>query len=149
LFGAAETLRESIGSPVPPADRSGYDADQAALRANLDTPSLEAAWAAGRTAPLDQVIVEAQASAGPARPDSAPGARLTTRRLPGLTRREHEVVVLIARGYSNGQIGARLNVTRRTVETHVTAILSKLGVTSRAQVVVWAVDHGLRPLLAD
>jgi DNA-binding CsgD family transcriptional regulator len=56
-----------------------------------------------------------------------------------LTERELEVVSLIAQGKSNREIADALVVTKRTVETHMSNILGKLGFTSRAQIVVWAV----------
>ena len=61
----------------------------------------------------------------------------------GLTEREREVVTLIAQGKSNREIAATLVVTKRTVETHMSNILYKLNLTSRAQIVVWAVERGL------
>jgi non-specific serine/threonine protein kinase len=81
-------------------------------------------------------------AAGESRPD------VTDRRL-ALTRREREVAALIARGWSNPEIGAELVVTRRTVEAHISAILGKLGLSSRAQVAVWADRNGLGPAEAD
>lgn len=51
-----------------------------------------------------------------------------------LTPREHQVAELIARGYTNPQIAAELTITRATAKTHVSNILSKLGVSSRADV---------------
>jgi two-component system nitrate/nitrite response regulator NarL len=53
------------------------------------------------------------------------------------------VVTLIARGMTNRAIGEALFVTERTVETHVRNIRSALNMTSRAQLAVWAVEHGL------
>ncbi len=61
----------------------------------------------------------------------------------GLTAREREVAVLIARGCSNREIAETLVVSERTVEYHVSNILAKLGSASRGQVAVWAVAHGL------
>lgn len=61
----------------------------------------------------------------------------------GLTEREREVAVLIAKGKSNREIADQLVVSYRTVETHVGAILSKLAFSSRAQIAVWVVEIGL------
>jgi DNA-binding NarL/FixJ family response regulator len=61
----------------------------------------------------------------------------------GLTEREREVAALIARGKSNGEIAGELIVSKRTVEKHNANILAKLGLTSRAQIMRWALDHGL------
>jgi DNA-binding NarL/FixJ family response regulator len=55
---------------------------------------------------------------------------------PPLTKREREVAGLIAQGLTNRQIGARLFIAERTVDTHVGRILAKLGCSSRAQVAV-------------
>ena len=61
----------------------------------------------------------------------------------GLTSREREVALLIARGESNQAIADELVVTKRTVETHIGNILFKLGVRSRTQIAVWTVESGL------
>jgi DNA-binding NarL/FixJ family response regulator len=61
----------------------------------------------------------------------------------GLTTREREVATLIAQGKANREIADLLVVGNRTVEAHVSGILSKLGFTSRAQIAVWAHEKGL------
>ena len=60
-----------------------------------------------------------------------------------LSRRESEVAALVARGLTNRQIAADLVISERTADGHVASILSKLGVSNRAQVAVWAARHGL------
>lgn len=76
--------------------------------------------------------------------ERAPSARrIATERYSGLTAREREVAVEIARGKSNRAIAETLYLSERTVAAHVRNILSKLGLTSRAQVAVWAVAHDL------
>ena len=61
-----------------------------------------------------------------------------------LTVRELDVLAQIASGATNRQIGRRLGVSERTARTHVSSILAKLGLTSRTQAALWALQHGLR-----
>ncbi len=60
----------------------------------------------------------------------------------GLTERERTVASLIAQGHINREIAASLVVSERTVEAHVSNILSKLGFTSRRQIAAWAIEKG-------
>jgi DNA-binding CsgD family transcriptional regulator len=67
------------------------------------------------------------------------GSRTSTRRNPlGLTRREAEILALLSEGLRNAAIAKRLFVSTKTVDHHVSAILTKLGVPSRAEAVAMA-----------
>ena len=61
----------------------------------------------------------------------------------GLSRRECEVLALVADGLSNREIGETLFLSDRTVARHLTNIFHKIGVTSRTQAARYAIDHGL------
>ena len=61
----------------------------------------------------------------------------------GLTPREHEVLALMVEGLSNPQIAERLVVSRSTAKAHVSNILSKLGVSNRAEAIALALQHNL------
>ena len=65
------------------------------------------------------------------------------RPFPELTAREHEVLELIARGNSNGEIAAALTVSLKTVRNHVSNVFTKLRVTTRAQAIVKAREGGM------
>ena len=83
--------------------------------------------------------------------DRAISQRLIRRRRRGpdavnpLTRRETDVLELLAQGRSNKQIAAELQLGLRTVESHVSNLLGKLGVTSRTEAVTYALNHRLVP----
>jgi DNA-binding NarL/FixJ family response regulator len=60
-----------------------------------------------------------------------------------LTGRERDVLVLVAQGRSNRDIARALSIGERTVQTHLSHVLTKLGLESRTQAALWAVREGL------
>lgn len=79
----------------------------------------------------------------PMLPDPPPGPDLTA--IEVLSPRERQVYLHLARGLSNSEIGRRTHLTENTIRTHVSAILRKLTLTGRAQVVDHAHRNGLTP----
>jgi non-specific serine/threonine protein kinase len=142
LFGAAETARQVIGAPLPTGIRMDFDRDLGMTRGQLDTSTFEEAWAAGRSMTLEQAIEYARATTVVQEPLRTP-RQAAKERYGGLTAREREIAVLVAQGKSNHAIGAELVISDRTVENHVANIMSKLGLDSRTQIAVWAVEKGL------
>jgi DNA-binding NarL/FixJ family response regulator len=63
--------------------------------------------------------------------------------IPSLTARERDVLACVAQGLSNRAIAERLGITERTARTHVSNILAKVGLSSRTQAALLAVQHGL------
>lgn len=62
----------------------------------------------------------------------------------GLTDREAEIMALITQGYSNDEIARHVYLGVNTVKTHIRKAYRKIGVTRRAEAVVWGIDHGFR-----
>jgi DNA-binding NarL/FixJ family response regulator len=63
--------------------------------------------------------------------------------LDGVTEREREVLILVAKGMSNTEVGQHLHLTMATVKTHIGRLLSKLQARDRAQLVIVAYETGL------
>jgi non-specific serine/threonine protein kinase len=118
--------------------RGEYNHYLTLARAGLTEDAFQAEQAAGGELSLEQAIAYARGLplTAPARPDSGETAN-------PLTGREREVATLIALGRSNSEIASELVVSKRTVEKHIANILAKLDLTSRAQLVRWAIGHGL------
>jgi DNA-binding CsgD family transcriptional regulator len=132
LLGAASRLRDhDFGAAGEMALVKSHRALGEPLHASL--------LAEGRSLPLAEAAALARAAV--AEPHFGPAHEPTA--LARLSRREREVVQLLARGSSNRQVADALVIAERTAEMHVSNVLSKLGLTSRAQVAVWAVAHGV------
>jgi non-specific serine/threonine protein kinase len=147
LVGAAEHLRRTIGAATLDVERQRLEEWLTGARRQLGDQRFASAHSAGREMTLEQACaealrpaVEAHGSAGEAR-GVLPGSRPPD----ALSRREQEVATLIAEGRTNHEIAQTLVVTDRTAEHHVENILGKLGLSSRTQIGVWVVEHGLRP----
>jgi predicted ATPase/class 3 adenylate cyclase/DNA-binding CsgD family transcriptional regulator len=146
LWGTAETLRESMGTPLPPVYRAAYDRSVAAVRTQLGEKTFAAAWAEGRMMTPEQALgaqgkaVEPRAM--PARPESAPPMK-SPATPAGLTTREVEVLRLLATGLTDAQIAEYLVLSLHTVHAHLRTIYSKLGVTSRSAATRYAFENQL------
>ena len=143
LFGAAEALAETIGYARRRPEQERHDRDAAIARAALGDDSFEAAWATGKALPTDQAVSEARAVltllAAPAPPDtSLSSTAASATGMTALTPREQEVLALMCAHLQDREIAERLFLSPRTVESHVSRILSKLGVSSRREAVAMA-----------
>ena len=140
LFGAAEALREAIGYRFERPEQARYERGVAVARTAAGGTALAAAWAAGRALPLEAALVEATAFLdAPAAPPALAAAVASH----GLTPRELEILHLVAEGYSDKEVAARLFISHRTAMRHMTNILAKLEVGSRTAAVAAAHRHGL------
>lgn len=103
-------------------------------------PAVAAAEDEGRSLPIEIALDQALAHLDRPRPSTdaavdAPFGQLSSR--------ERQVLALVARGLTDKQIADRLVVGVRTVNTHVSTMLRKLGVSRRSEAAAWAIDHGL------
>jgi non-specific serine/threonine protein kinase len=138
VLGKRDALRLSFDSGDA-ADKADYEHLTGQVRAQLGEGGFETAQAEGRAFTLDQAVRYALDL--PLSAHTPPQeANASTH---DLTAREREIVELIASGFSNGDIAGKLVLSKRTVEKHIANILSKLALTNRAQIVRWAMDHGV------
>jgi predicted ATPase/DNA-binding CsgD family transcriptional regulator len=132
LFGAMENLRAEAGASInagmaPALARAATSASAALGPSRFDTE-----FKAGQQLSRDGAARLAL------RETAAPAGAASDRGTTGVLRpRETDVAQLVAEGLSNKEIGGRLFISERTVESHVRSIMNKLGFTSRAQIAGW------------
>lgn len=140
LLGAAETVRRTTGIAYTVSYRTRVELARDALQSRLGQEGFDAALAAGRSMPLNQLT----ALLDDALPVSAsetvtPEPRSATILSP----REQEVLHLVAEGRSNKQIARELIIAESTAKSYVTGVFNKLGVDTRAHAVAVAAQRGL------
>jgi predicted ATPase/DNA-binding CsgD family transcriptional regulator len=148
LLGAAASLREVMGAPIQPVERTEIEQTIARVRAALGATRFSAAWDEGFALSWDEAIADGLAFAhdlGRATASVRPAVSPTTGTLDtlGLSPREVEVLRLLVEGYSNPEIASTLFISQKTVRNHVTSILAKLSVGSRTAAATFALRHGL------
>ena len=131
-FTAARLPLEAAGARLRLAEL--VRADAPALARTEARTAAEAFARLGASTELDRATALLRALGGP--------ARTGARRSGSLTDREVEVLALVAQGLSNPQIAGRLYISRKTASHHVSNVLAKLGVRSRAEAAAWAAANG-------
>ncbi|MDP9472167.1 MAG: tetratricopeptide repeat protein [Chloroflexota bacterium] len=138
LLGAEEALRERFGGVVVATDRPAHERTVAALRAALGEQGRRDAWSAGRSLSLADAMAEAQEVEPAPAVGAGPAAAGIT-----LSRREREVLALLAARKTDREIAEALFLSVRTVEGHVARIFAKLGVRTRTAAAAAALAAGL------
>jgi DNA-binding CsgD family transcriptional regulator len=105
----------------------------AALRNALGDHDLQSGWAEGAALAVEEAIAHAQRGRGQRKRPASGWASLTPA--------ERDVVRLVSEGLANKDIATRLSVSPRTVQTHLTHVYAKLGLTSRVQLAREAGRH--------
>jgi DNA-binding NarL/FixJ family response regulator len=149
VAATAELLRES--DPPRIVMLTTFDLDEAAVRAIrqgasgflLKDADPEFLLAAIRTVHAGSAVIAASATRELFAHFADAAPRPVPRAYGELTNREREIFALAARGLSNAEIAAREYLSEATVKTHISRILTKLGLRDRVQLVVFAFEHGL------
>jgi DNA-binding CsgD family transcriptional regulator len=134
LFGAADGMRHRMGSVRFKIDDADYEASAAAVRNALGDGEFEDALAEGAALSTEQAIAYAQRGRGERKRPSSGWASLTPTEL--------DVIRILSEGLGNKDIAERLFISPRTVQTHLTHVYAKLGLTSRLQLAQEAARHG-------
>jgi non-specific serine/threonine protein kinase len=140
LYGAADALRERVGLAMSLlSDTAVTERSLATLHRTLSDTQFAATWDEGRALPLAQALaIAATVTPVAEEPKAAQPANPFL-----LTRRERDVLRLLAKGQTDRQIAEALFIGPRTVSWHVSAILGKLGVNSRREAAIKAQTDGL------
>ena len=143
LWGAAQALREEIGAPLPSHELALLEPHLTTARSLVEEEAWEVARTEGRAMTLERAVEYALSEEDP-----EPHVIPTPKRPPPvgprsdvLTRREEEVAAMVAQGMSNRQIAQELFLSEHTVKRHISKILRKLGLASRAEVAAWTTER--------
>jgi DNA-binding CsgD family transcriptional regulator len=133
MFSAGEAILLRTNEVRFPSFDAAHQADVAEVRTIMGDKAFGEAWAEGAELSTEEAIAYAQRGRGERiRPASGWAA---------LTPTELDVVRLLTEGLSNRDIAARLFISPRTVETHLTHVYAKLGLASRVQLAKEAARH--------
>jgi DNA-binding CsgD family transcriptional regulator len=125
LLGAATAIRQRMGAVRFKIYDADYHASVTALRDALSDSDFDSAWAEGAGLSTEDAIAYARRGRGQRKRPTSGWASLTPTEL--------DVVRLVSEGLGNKDIAIRLFVSPRTVQTHLTHVYTKLGLTSRVQ----------------
>jgi non-specific serine/threonine protein kinase len=137
LLGAAESLQDETGTRLMPHVEVLIKQARETISNSLGAPILASEMQAGKHMTRDAAIAFALDEKKAARPGAHPAKAGT---MP-LSKRELEVARLVAEGLSNKEIASRLFLSERTVETHVSNILNRLGINSRVEIAGWVAQE--------
>ncbi len=139
LCGAVEHQREQLTLPLQPFEQPAYEHLLGRIRRPLSAADFERVqsegWAMSITEAVDYALeLRSHSPSMPSLREAVPA---------GLTPREVDVLLLVAQGLTDAEVAEQLFLARRTVNTHLTSIYTKIGVSSRAAATRFAIEHGL------
>ncbi len=125
LFGAADGMRGRTGEVRFKVHQAGYETSVDTVRNSMGEKDFDVAWAEGAAMSNEEAIAYAQRGRGE--------RKRPARGWSSLTPTERDVVKLVSEGLANKDVATRLFMSPRTVETHLTHVYTKLGLSSRVQ----------------
>jgi DNA-binding CsgD family transcriptional regulator len=139
LWGAAQAAREVTGiSAFTPDEWALHEPHLALATSQLGDQAWQEALAEGQAMSLEEAAQYAlREEADQAVATIAQEHLASAKPMGNLTPRELEIVLLVARGFTNRQVSTELSISERTAANHVAKILKKLGLSSRAQIASW------------
>ena len=144
LFAAAEYMHATIFEQIDPGDQAFYSSILEEVRVRLGNQAFAKAWTEGisltPTTAVEEINLLLMSHAdvrSESKPDKTPAPPA------GLTQREEEVLMLLASGLTNAQMAERLIVSPFTINAHLRNIYNKIGTSSRAEAIRFALEHDL------
>ncbi len=134
FLGAADAIRGRMGAVRFKVFDAAHEEAVSAVRAALGDNDFDEAWAEGAALTIEEAIAYAQRGRGERKRPTSGWASLTPT--------ERDVVRLVGEGLANKDVAARLFVSPRTVESHLTHVYTKLGLSSRVQLAQEATRRG-------
>lgn len=134
LLGASDGIRQRMGHARYPMYEPGYGSTVATARNGLGENDFGLMWAEGAALSAEEAIAFARRGRGERKRPASGWASLTPM--------ESDVVRLVREGLGNKEIGTRLFISPRTVQTHLTHVYAKLGIASRVQLVQLSLGGG-------
>ena len=136
LLGLAQRVRDSSSLTLIELHRQQHERSVLIIVRGIGQKAFDAAYARGRAMTIDEGVAFAVAD----KPAHKPAPPVKSAADTALTPRQLEIARLIADDLTNRQIADRLFLSERTVETHITNILNKLGLNSRVQLSRWLAE---------
>jgi DNA-binding CsgD family transcriptional regulator len=134
LFGAADATRQRLGVARFRIHQEAFDSSLITLRKKMGDSVFDEVWAEGASLSTEAAITFVQRGRGERKRPATGWASLTPTEL--------DAARLVSAGLGNKEIGARLFISPRTVQTHLTHVYAKLGLTSRVHLAQEAGRHG-------
>lgn len=145
LLGCARRVCDESSLTLLELYLTQHEQSVSATAQGLGQAAFDAAIQRGQAMTIDEGV----AFAVEGKPPSQPAPAVKAEPHPLLTGRQLEIARLVAEGRSNKQIAARLFLSERTVETHITNILNRLGLSSRVQLSRWMTETAASELTAS